>query len=159
MGGVHGAGGGSLEGLVNYYIAETLGALLGAALVVGLAGSLTACGGGGGDPVSPEQAVVGTYTLRTVNGQPLPVPVTLNGDPWTITGGRVSLNADGTCSRFVAITGAGGDVSNTYPCTYSVAGSNITFYGTGGGGDGQMAVSGRTLTTFDSGLALVYRRG
>ena len=55
--------------------------------------TLVACG----DSSGPTPAHVGTYTLRTVHGKPL--PVILNGAQLQVFAGAITLRKDGTYTR------------------------------------------------------------
>jgi hypothetical protein len=129
-----------------------------------LAATLAACGGGDKDSTGPtgNAAVVGTYTLRTANGQPLPTTVTAEGLTVTVKSGSVALNADGSCShRLEVSTVIGGTPINdttTYFCTYPVNGNNVVATDTDDGAVTAGTVSGTTLTVAEEGISLVYQR-
>jgi heat shock protein HslJ len=125
---------------------------LAAALVV-----LAACS----DSTGPN-AVVGAYALASINGQGLPQIIAEDATTTVeVTGGLVTLNADGTFTdridfRITDDTGVSTD-SDTAFGTYTVSGNNITFHADDGS-TYSMARSGGTLTQSEPGITLVYER-
>ncbi len=123
-----------------------------------LAFGLVACGDNG---IGPED-VAGTYTLQTINGDPLPwVSFQTGADKIEVTAGSVTLNADMTCS--VSTTGRGtlsGNVTTfteTHVCTYTLIEGAITLTrpsATDVGG----SINGSALTITTDELVFVYRK-
>jgi ABC-type glycerol-3-phosphate transport system substrate-binding protein len=129
--------------------------------LVALAG-ITLAAACGGDSATGPDSIVGTYTLQTVNGVATPVTVFQDASGRVeVTGGRVSLNADGTFSDAIDLRLTSGQTvlttTETAVGTYVRSGDNITFNVTGAE-PYRMAISGRTLTQVEEGFTLVYRR-
>jgi hypothetical protein len=100
---------------------------------------------GCGDSTGPGGSLAGTYTLRSINGDPVPVLISSGPPQEEITGGFVRLNANGT---FTA--------SHTYRVTFGGSSTTVTE-----DIDGTYTRSGDELTlTFDdpdgSGTATVF---
>jgi hypothetical protein len=112
------------------------------ALVVG--GLLTACGDDSTGPTS----IFGTYTLATVNGQPVPVEI----QGFEITAGWIRLDSDSTYTISMTVDGVTPDPGDG---TYTADGSSIEFSGdfTGNG-----TISGNALTIVDEGGTFVFRK-
>ena len=116
--------------------------------------------GCGGDATGPE-AVAGNYTLRTVNGQDLPVVIVqVLDEKIEVTAGSWRINSDNTFSTSLTLaTTTGGTTTSETGSnngTYTLSGSAITFTfpdaSTSSG-----SISGNTLTVIDEGLSLVFR--
>lgn len=122
----------------------------------------TACGGSDGPTEPTPDSVAGAYSLQTVNGAPLPFTVRQTLDYRSeVVAGRMTLNADGTCSERadMRVTDRGTTTTETVSgtCTYTLAGAGVTLRYT----DGTVAtaaLSGPTLTFVSDGLTLAYRR-
>ncbi|HSA55512.1 MAG TPA: lipocalin family protein [Gemmatimonadaceae bacterium] len=99
--------------------------------------TLSACGDGGTSPT--PSALVGTWTLVSVDGIQAPAGTLM----WTITGTTIASNADnGDCieagtytvdgnritTQIVSVSGGGcgGEVGDVFTFTYSVAGDTLT---------------------------------
>jgi hypothetical protein len=96
-----------------------------------LAVALVIACGGGSDPASPGDSVVGTYALRTINGATLPAVLgTEQGVTVSVTAGALTLRADRTFSATVTARGVGVGTDNTLTSTsagtYSVSGNAVT---------------------------------
>jgi hypothetical protein len=82
-------------------------------------------------PTSPSAAIEGTYSLRTVNGQNVPVTVAQMGaDRADITGGSLTLNNNGTFTgqlefRFV-FSGIRANQSESLSGTWTADGNTLT---------------------------------
>lgn len=128
--------------------------LLAGALVLG------ACGGGD-DPVGPSLQSIGTYTLSTVNGQPLPALIFQDATRKVeILSDVVTLNENGTWSEMASLrtttpTGAVTTAPSTDSGTYSVNGSALLL-SSGQSGTTTATLLGGSLTIADAGLVLVY---
>ena len=124
-----------------------------------------ACGGGSDKSTGPNAAVAGTYTLRTINGQILPVIIDQEGnDKLEITGGTVTLNSDlsfvdATTYR-LTLSGQVTSETDTGFGTYVVTGNNVTFNLTSPVvGSYSMAWNGSNqLTQVETGATLIYQR-
>ena len=135
-------------------IRSTRGSILGRALVraLALAAVASSAGCGGGDKaVGPvDAALVGTYTLVALNGQPLPAvlypgptrstnvvesTLTLRGDrTYVRTEARRAYRADGSAV-------AGTDHGDTTQGTFRVRGATVTFAAEFGPGIGVLTIA------------------
>ena len=125
--------------------------------------AVAACGGGDGPTGNNQNAVVGTYTLQTVNGSALPSTVALGpGESVTLRSGSVTLNADGSCTHRhdVAYTADGTTISDntTFVCTYEVDGNTVVTTDADDGAQVTAVYSNGSLTTTNQGITLVYRK-
>ena len=129
---------------------------------------LGACGGDGAsttgpDDTEPESVTAGTYTLQSIDGEPLPVVIDQIGT-YTLefTAASITLNADLTCSDSFSIreTESGVVTTATVPdiCTYTInAGAISVTYPSDGivvGG----SIVGSQLTLSDDGLVLIFQK-
>lgn len=122
--------------------------------------ALAGCGGGeAGTGPSAEAAAAGTYTLRTVNGAPIPVAVTPAGSPARIeiVGGTATLRSDKTFSSSTDVRTTVGTMVSTAPTVYTgtfvVSGGAVTFSAT----DGTTipgTIAGNTLSIAQQGVVL-----
>jgi hypothetical protein len=136
------------------------------AIAVGALAFVAACGGGGDDgPTGPDANVVGTYTLRTLNGSALPGLLSLE------TGGRrvdllaeaITFNADRSYAHTATQrTSLGSQVTTenlAWTGTYSVSGNTVTLSRAADGARATLTHgSDGSLTLTASGLTYVYRR-
>jgi hypothetical protein len=128
--------------------------LLAGALVLG------ACGGGD-DPAGPSLQSIGTYTLSTVNGQPLPAVLLEDATRKVeILSDVVTLRENGTWSETASLrtttpTGAVTTTPSNDSGTYSVNGSALVL-SSGQSGTTMATLLGSSLTIADAGLVLVY---
>jgi hypothetical protein len=116
----------------------------------------------GGDSTSPSATVTGSYSLRTVNGSPVPYTVIqIGADKYEIVSDVVTINEGGTWSETgTDRTTQNGQVTNgtiTDGGTYTLNGTAITFVSTESG-TVNGSVGGGTLTITAEGLALVYQK-
>ena len=121
--------------------------------------AVTACG----DSVGPDpDAHVGTYTLQTVNGSPLPFLIRQEGNNRIeLTEGTVTLNANGTfSSRHSHRFTEGESISTeTQSLTGTYVKSDGTFTFTDNEGDVYSALlEGNSLTLNEGGVVAVYRK-
>jgi YD repeat-containing protein len=114
-----------------------------------------ACGGGSVTDPSP---VVGTYTLRTINGQTPPQPIASGID---IVGGRLSLRDGGMVHQEMDLRTISGGVTSDGTThafgTYFRRGNRISVTWNGGGSD-IFTLSEATITQTQPALTLVYVR-
>jgi hypothetical protein len=112
---------------------------------------LTTAGVCGDDP-SSAAAIVGTYTLVSVNGHALPAPF----EQSTITSGSIVVNADNT---FTYTENHSGSAAHVTSGTWSLSGSTYTFHPTAAGEtDGTGTLSGTTLTITTTDQVLVLNK-
>lgn len=122
--------------------------------------ALAGCGGGeAGTGPSAEAAAAGTYSLRTVNGAPIPVAVTPANSPVKIeiVGGTATLRSDRTFSSSTDVRTTNGTMVSTAPTsytgTYVVSGGAVTFSAS----DGTTipgTIVGNTLSIAQQGVTL-----
>lgn len=86
-----------------------------------LAAALVALGACNNDSTSPNGSVSGTYSLRTVNGSPLPFTFS---DGSVLVSDRLSLNGDGTYVDIATFSNTG---SATEQGLWSINNNLITF--------------------------------
>jgi hypothetical protein len=105
------------------------------------------------DTTSPNgDDLVGTYTLISVNGQPLPATF----EQSTITGGSIVI----TASSFTYTETRSGQANHVTSGTWSRSGSAITFHPTSAGDDQDAAgtLSGSQLTVDGGDELLVFNK-
>lgn len=101
---------------------------------------------------APSAAITGTYTLRTVNGSPLPVTFS---DGSVLTSDQVSLFADGTFTDNAKFSDGSASTEQGFwsavngSITFQDANSNFTFQG---------SVSGNVLTEISNGITEVFEK-
>jgi hypothetical protein len=121
-----------------------------------------ACGGGT-DPAGPDGPVVGTYTLRTVNGLVLPAVVgTEQGVTVSITAGALTLRADRTFSATTTARGVGVGTDNTVTAagagTYTVSGNAVTLVDASSNARLTGSYANGSVTIAQDGFVSVYTR-
>jgi hypothetical protein len=133
------------------------------ALLVVFAALVTtaACGSDGSTNAGPA-SVAGTYTLRTVNGSPLPYTLfEVGGDKYEITADAVTIKEGGawTESGTIRSTESGTVTTSTVTNvgTYTRAGTVINFVSAQTGPFSGSVESG-TLSLTQEGLVAVYTR-
>lgn len=97
--------------------------------------ALAACGGGDTGPGTPAATVVGTYSISTVNGKPLPVAI-YPADPlftYEVTVGALTLTGDGKFSVVTTyrqtIPGNVSVIVDSTHGTWVLTGTNVAFSG------------------------------
>ena len=121
---------------------------------------LAGCGGDGS--TDPTAGIAGTYSLRTVNGSPLPYTLQQSGTfKLEITSDAYALTDNGTWTEaWSERTTSNGQVTTetfTDAGTYSRSGTAITLVSPGAGAVSG-TVSGGTLTLAAQGFSLVFIR-
>src|SRR5690242_10827082 len=107
------------------------------ALAVGALATLAACGSDTGTAV--RASVTGSYTLSTVNGQPLPFTESSSGAVIKVTAGSLVAESNGAFTETItrSTTPPGGATTNataTATGTFTVSGSVIVFTFAGASG-------------------------
>ena len=115
--------------------------------------TLAACASDSSTNTGPA-SVAGTYTLRTINGSPLPYTLfDFGGDKYEITAGAITLGAGGTWTQSGAdrMTEGASVVTSTFTATgtYTLAGNVITLVSPGTGIVTGSVDSGRMSLTQD----------
>ena len=123
---------------------------------------VVACGGGS-DPASPDDSVVGTYTLRTVNGATLPAVVgTEQGVTVSVTAGGLTLRADRTFSATTTARGVGAGTDATVTATgagtYTVSGNAVTLVDASSNARLTGSYANGSVTMAQDGFVSVYTR-
>jgi hypothetical protein len=122
--------------------------------------TLAGCGGDAATNPGPA-TVAGTYTLRTMNGSPLPYTlVQLGDDKFEVLSDAITLKDGGTWTGGGSIrVTEGGQTSTTTVTstgTYSLTGTAITITSLTGSATG--TVERGTLTVTEEGLLAVYTK-
>lgn len=106
---------------------------------------------GSDDPAGPgaNAAIVGNWTLQSLNADPLPAPWTDAGQTFTVTAGSLAVNANGSFTFTETMTGR--PLDQTSGTWTSASGANtFTLVPTLDAGEeqnnGTATVSGNTLT-------------
>jgi hypothetical protein len=124
---------------------------------------LASCGSDGSAPTAPvPQSIVGIWTLKTVNGAPLPFTIAQVGsDKTEATSDQLTV----TATRFTEVTqlrttfnGQVTTSSETDTGTYVVSGANAAFKFDSDGSAGVGTIGIATLTIVQAGITLVYVR-
>ena len=105
-----------------------------------LAAGLVALAACNNDSTSPNGNVTGTYSLRTVNGNPLPFTFS---DGSVLVSDRLSLNSDGTYVDIATFSNAG---SSTEQGLWSINNNLISFSDQTDNLSYQGSLSGNVLT-------------
>jgi hypothetical protein len=131
------------------------------ALLVVAAVALVACGKDSVLGVGGSGSVAGSYTLRTINGNNLPVTVEQIGDDKTEVLSETMVLGDGTFSLQGSIRVTEGGLTTTQPYandgTFTQNGSAVILTFSSGARESGTA-SGGTLTLVSGGFTWVYRR-
>lgn len=122
---------------------------------------LAACSGDGG--TGPEEpSFVGTYSLQSVNGVPMPASFTDGTTTLTFSNGRFTLNADQTFSTSVTftVTQPGSTFSQTVPSAGTFVRNNnaFRFRYNDGTADDTGSLTGSTLTLSSDGDTYVFKK-
>ncbi len=131
-------------------------------LAVALVAVAAACGGNDGINEPKEQAITGTYTLKTVNGAALPF-VIFQGDGYKleVLAASYVLAASGSFTNSASFRATEGGVATTSTETltgrYTVSGTTVTFTDS----DGDVltgTISGNNLQFTEDGMTAVFVR-
>ena len=100
----------------------------------------------------------GTYTLVSINGNPVPAGVNHDGAKLQVRSGSMSFQADGTCrSHTVFVPPNGTEATRDVEATYVRAGDTVRMKWKGAGQtEGQVTANGFTMT--NEGMTLAYRK-
>jgi hypothetical protein len=118
----------------------------------------------GGDSTGPgDTNIVGSYTLQSINGNPVPWRAIVIGNDWfEIASGSGSINADGTYSLTFnwreSVAGETDEGSESLVGTYTRNGNAITFRDASDGSTAIGTISGRQISVTSEGVVLVYVR-
>ncbi|MGE5101455.1 MAG: hypothetical protein ACM3SX_15815 [Deltaproteobacteria bacterium] len=118
-----------------------------------------ACGGSGTDAVAPASTEVGSYTLLSLNGHPLPATVTEGSTTTDVLSGGLTLMSGGTLSMRVVyqLIGQTTPVTNDLTGHYTRQGSSLSFtYNNGGANTGTLTSD--TLRMSNEGAIWLFAR-
>lgn len=122
---------------------------------------LMACAACSGDDIAGSSTTTGSYTLRTINGSPLPYTVVGGSVAGTvIISDVISLYQGGTFAESIQFRGsASGPVEGkTRTGTFSLFGTSITLQINETGTTRVAKGDGTTMTFIEDGLTSVYRK-
>ena len=117
-------------------------------VMLALAGTLAACST---DSTGPNGSVTGTYTLRTIDGQPLPYTFSSG---LRLTSDQITLRTDGSYEDISRYSDGSSFVDDGHYTSYNGA---VTFYSTTGQ-TYQGSISGNVLTQILNGYTQVFQR-
>ncbi len=127
--------------------------------------ALVACGDNGtGNDGTDEESITGTYTLQSIDGDPLPwVLLQVGADMIEVIAGSVTLNEDMTCSdigtfRITTITGNVTTNAVIDLCTYTIDGGALTLTSVADNTVTSGSIVGSALTLTNAGFVLIYRK-
>jgi hypothetical protein len=98
---------------------------------------------------------VGSYSLVSVDGKPVPCRVTHDGHTMVVKSGRFLIRADRTCQSQMFLEGR--EAAIEVKATYTQKGSELTMTWKGAGMT-IGSVAGDTFTMNNEGMVLAYRR-
>jgi hypothetical protein len=98
---------------------------------------------------------VGTYALVSVDGNKVPCTVQHEGHPLPVKSGSFTINADGTCSSKMVLSGR--DAAIEVKASYTRQGSKLTMQWEGAGTT-TGTVEGDTFTMNNEGMVFAYRK-
>lgn len=119
-----------------------------------LCSAMAACGG---DATGPK-SVVGSYILRSIDGNVLPVLYNTTNGQALWTAGNMTFNADNTFSESGTVSQAGVNRSISISGTYSLSGATVTVVIPATNGVEQATWSGNTISLNDGGDIFVFTR-
>lgn len=119
-----------------------------------------AAGCGGDRIITPTASVVGTYALQSVNGNPLPIALDLDGVAVQLTAESINVRRDGSFSDSLTIkrVSDGQSARDGLDGTYAQNGSTVTF---SAGGQVMMTMTwdgANQLTDNSAGVTLIYKK-
>jgi hypothetical protein len=117
-------------------------------VMLALAGTLAACST---DSTGPNGSVTGTYTLRTIDGQPLPYTFSSG---LRLTSDQITLRTDGSYEDVSRYSDGTSFIDDGDYTSYNGA---VTFYSTSGE-TYQGSISGNVLTQILNGYTQVFQR-
>ncbi len=141
---------------------HTLEQLIGLLFAVLMVVVLTACKQEAKAPTDSKDAKVttdinpvGTYALVSVNGKNVPTTIAHEGHDIPIASGSFAINADGSCSSKMFLSGR--DAAIETKAAYTRDGTNLTMQWEGAGTT-VGTVEGNTFTMNNEGMVLLYRK-
>jgi hypothetical protein len=116
-----------------------------------------------GDGMTGSSTVTGAYTLRTVNGSPLPYTIVGSGTARTeIIDDVITLYEGGTYAESghsrTTLNGQVANASNTETGSYSLFGTSVTLRSSDGGRTRMPTIDGNTMTIVESGMTAVFTK-
>lgn len=111
------------------------------------------------DSTAPSGSVVGSYQLKTINGNPLPYSFSAyGGSSAVLQSDMLTLNSDGTYTDVGQYSSAQGNTSITENGTWTNNNGSITFDDQTDGIEYQGSVSGTVLTEIVDNYTEVYQK-
>ena len=115
------------------------------------------------DSIVGSPTVTGTYTLRTINGSPLPYVLAQTSTSKTeVLDRAITLHKGSTyaSSGHLRVTENGQTTTISTPATgtYSLFGNSISFRSNAGGGDAVAIIDGNRMTFIEAGMTSVFRK-
>lgn len=100
----------------------------------------------------------GTYTLASINGNPVPAGVDHDGTKLQVRSGSMTFQANGTCrSHTVFVPPSGTEATRDVEATYVRDGDKVRMKWKGAGQtEGQVTANGFTMT--NEGMTLAYKK-
>jgi hypothetical protein len=116
-----------------------------------------------GDGMTGSSTVTGAYTLRTVNGSPLPYTIAGSGTARTeIIDDVITLYEGGTYAESghsrTTLNGQVANASNIETGSYSLFGTSVTLRSSDGGRTRMPTIDGNTMTIVESGMTAVFTK-
>ncbi len=105
--------------------------------------------------VTADASPVGTYKLVSIDGKPVPCSVQHEGHTMGIQSGSFEINADGTCSSKMFLSGRNSPIE--VKASYSREGPKLTMRWEGAGTT-IGTIEGDTFTMNNEGMVLAYRK-
>ncbi len=115
------------------------------------------------DSIVGSPTVTGTYTLRTINGSPLPHVLAETGTSRTeVLDRAITLHQGSTYAQSgrirVTENGEATIVSTPATGTYSLFGNSVSFRSNAAGSDAVAIIDGNIMTFVEPGMTLVFRK-
>jgi hypothetical protein len=115
-----------------------------------------------GDGLTGSSTINGKYTLRTINGSPLPYTIAGAGtDKTEILDDAITLFQGGTYSEsahsLVTTNGQTSPVTRAETGSYTIFGTSVTLNGNSGG-QTLTTISGNSMTIMQAGLTFVFSK-
>jgi hypothetical protein len=124
---------------------------------------VASCIGCLGEGITGSSTVTGTYTLRTMNGSPLPYTIPGSGtDKTEIMSDAITLFQGGTYARErhsrVTVSGQVTNETVMEGGTYNLFGNSISMRLSGTGPIVQAVINGNTMTFVEDGVTSVFSK-
>lgn len=116
-----------------------------------------------GEGITGSPTVTGPYTLRTINGSPLPYTISGSGTVKTeIMHDVITLYQGGTYARTrdsrTTVNGQMTNESTSETGSYGLVGTSVTLRGNGAGQSTLATINGNTMTIVEAGMTAVFTK-